>query len=214
MMLSGIAHEIRNPLGGMELFAGILEKEKLGEKEKEYVKKIKSEISNLKNLLNEFLEFARPQQLEYETISVPGLISEMESLLAGELREKQVGWIVRIEPEITSISADRAKLKQAFLNLYRNAAQAVLHSGEVRSSVRKNGSGIIFEITNSQNEPVSEDTVAKIFEPFFTTREKGIGLGLPLAKRIIESHGGEIHLAENDNSRITFAVKIPAGPNS
>ena len=78
MMLSGIAHEIRNPLGGMELFAGILEKEKLGEKEKEYVRKIKSEIANLKNLLNEFLEFARPQKLEYETISVPGLISEME----------------------------------------------------------------------------------------------------------------------------------------
>jgi len=214
MMLSGIAHEIRNPLGGMELFTGILEKEKLGEKEKEYVRKIKSEISNLKNLLNEFLEFARPKQLEYEKISVPGLISEMESLLSGELREKQAAWTVRIEPEIAFISADRARLKQAFLNLYRNAAQAVSPSGEVRSAVRKNGSGIIFEITNSQSAPVSAETAAKIFEPFFTTREKGIGLGLPLAKGIIESHGGEIHLAENNNSRITFTIKIPAGLNS
>ena len=104
-------------------------------------------------------------------------------------------------------------MKQAFLNLYRNAAQAVSPSGEVRSAVHKNGNGIIFEISNSHQEPVSDETAAKIFEPFFTTREKGIGLGLPLAKRIIESHGGEIRLAENDTSRITFAVKMPAGPN-
>jgi len=214
MMLSGIAHEIRNPLGGMELFAGILEKEKLGEKEKEYVKKIKSEITNLKYLLNEFLEFARPKQLEYDTISLPGLISELESLLAGELKEKQVAWMVRIDPEVDFISADRTRLKQALLNLYRNAAQAVSVSGEVRSAVRKNGSGVVLEISNSQTTPLSNEAASRIFEPFFTTREKGIGLGLPLAKGIIEAHGGEIHLTENDISQITFAVKIPTGPPS
>ncbi|HEY4491000.1 MAG TPA: HAMP domain-containing sensor histidine kinase, partial [Acidobacteriota bacterium] len=74
MMLSGIAHEIRNPLGGMELFAGILDNEKLTEHQRVYVAKITAEIQNLKRLLNDFLEFAKPKKLELEEISVPDLI--------------------------------------------------------------------------------------------------------------------------------------------
>ncbi|PWT87835.1 MAG: hypothetical protein C5B54_11615 [Acidobacteria bacterium] len=213
MMLSGIAHEIRNPLGGMELFAGILEKEKLDGEQRQYLQKIQSEIQNLKKLLNEFLDFARPPKLEYENIALSNLISEIHAIVDSDLKQKEANWIVEIPAELNSLYADRAKLKQALLNLYRNAFQALPDGGEISSRVQKNGSGIILELSNSLISPIDREIANKIFEPFFTTKEKGIGLGLPLAKRIIESHGGELKFIATDEARATFAIKLPVGAN-
>ena len=210
MMLSGIAHEIRNPLGGIELFAGILAKEELHPEQLAYIQRIQSEIQNLKKLLNEFLDFARPRILENQDFSASHLLTEIETLFHEDLIQKGARWILEVEPEMETIHADRSKLKQALLNLYKNAFQALPPAnGEVRTKLHKNGAGVIIEISNTQRSELSPETIQRIFEPFFTTKEKGIGLGLPLAKGIIEAHGGEIKVAENKSSIITFAVKLP-----
>ncbi len=218
MMLSGIAHEIRNPLGGIELFAGILAKEELQEQQFAYIQRIQSEIQNLKALLNEFLDFARPRTLDNNEFSVPHLLSEMEILLSEDLRQKNAKWILEIQPEIETIQADRSKLKQALLNLYKNAFQALPPAdGRIRTKLYKNGAGVLIEISNTQRAALETETSRRIFEPFFTTKEKGIGLGLPLAKGIIEAHGGELKLTENESSSITFAIQLPQagrGPES
>jgi signal transduction histidine kinase len=209
MMLNGIAHEIRNPLGGMELFTGILEKEHLNERQREYLKKIQMEIGNLKRLLNEFLEFAGPKKLCYERISAGDLLSEIHTLMAAELKEKQAQWKIRIQSNIEDLEADRAKLKQALLNLYRNAVQALPPNGQIVSIVRRNGTSMTMDISNSHSARLDPEVTEKLFEPFFTTKEKGIGLGLPLARKIIEAHGGQLRLAENTDSRITFSIHLP-----
>lgn len=210
MMLSGIAHEIRNPLGGIELFAGILAKEKLEPEQRAYMERIQSEIQNLKKLLNEFLDFARPRILESEDISMPHLLSEIETLFSEEIHHKGAKWILDVQPGIETIQADRSKLKQALLNLYKNAFQALPSSdGEVQTKLHKNGTGVLLEISNTQRDALGAETCRRIFEPFFTTKEKGMGLGLPLAKGIIEAHGGELKLIENESTKITFAVRLP-----
>jgi signal transduction histidine kinase len=209
MMLSGVAHEIRNPLGGIELFAGILEKENLNPEQREYLRKIQWEIQQLKRLLNEFLDFARPRNLQYEKIELSGLMDEIRNLVSHDIESRNARWIVEVQPDLSLIEADRGKLRQALLNLYRNAFQSIPETGDVYSKIRRNGAGIVMEISNSQARKLDPDVERRIFEPFYTTREKGIGLGLPLAKRIIEAHGGEIHLSENTDSQITFAVKLP-----
>jgi signal transduction histidine kinase len=209
MMLSGVAHEIRNPLGGIELFAGILEKENLNPEHREYLRKIQWEIQQLKRLLNEFLDFARPRNLQYEKIELSELMEEIRNLVSHDIESRNARWIVEVQPELSLIEADRGKLRQALLNLYRNAFQSIPETGDVYSKIRRNGAGIVMEISNSQARKLDPDVERRIFEPFYTTREKGIGLGLPLAKRIIEAHGGEIHLSENTDSQITFAVKLP-----
>ena len=214
MMLSGIAHEIRNPLGGMELFAGILEKEKLSGPQQEYVRKVTVEIQNLKRLLNEFLEYASPRKLDIQKFSMADLMAEIHTMMSEDLNHKQARWKVRIPSEVNIIEADRLKLKQALLNLYRNAYQAIPAEGEIDSTVQKNGTGIILKISNTQQNPLPQDVATRLFEPFFTTKEKGIGLGLPLARRIVEAHGGELELAENSSTRITFALKLPSGAPS
>ncbi|HJZ11211.1 MAG TPA: HAMP domain-containing sensor histidine kinase, partial [Acidobacteriota bacterium] len=209
MMLSGIAHEIRNPLGGMELFAGILDNEKLTEHQRVYVAKITAEIQNLKRLLNDFLEFAKPKKLELEEISVPDLIGEIQSMFGQDLDQRNGRWSVHLQPDVRMIMADRFKLKQALINVYRNAFQALPQSGEIVSRMQKNGAGIVMEISNTLDCSLESEVLEHLFEPFFTTKEKGIGLGLPLARRIIEAHGGKLELVENRNNRITFAVKLP-----
>jgi len=210
MMLSGIAHEIRNPLGGIELFAGILAKEKLGPEQRAYMERIQSEIQNLKKLLNEFLDFARPRTLESEDISMPHLLSEIETLFSEEILQKGAQWILDVQPGIETIQADRSKLKQALFNLYKNAFQALPSSnGQIQTKLHKNGAGVLLEISNTQRDPLAAETCRRIFEPFFTTKEKGMGLGLPLAKGIIEAHGGELKLIENESTKITFAVRLP-----
>jgi two-component system sensor histidine kinase HydH len=173
------------------------------------VVRIKSEIRNLKHLLNEFLDFARPYSIQKEKILLPELALELQTLLSEDIQEKNATWSFEIQPEAETVQADRVKIKQALLNLYKNAFQALPHSGKVFSSVRKNGNGILMEIRNSQSSKIIPEVEEKMFEPFFTTKEKGIGLGLPLAKGIIESHGGEIRLSENNGEYVTFTIHLP-----
>jgi signal transduction histidine kinase len=210
MMLSGIAHEIRNPLGGIELFAGILQKEPLSSEQQQYLEKIKDEVQNLKRLLNEFLDFARPQKLNYETLNVSDVMSEIQSLLKEEFKEKQAQVRLEVQPGAGTVEADGPRLKQAFFNLYRNAFQAIPAGGEVISTVSRHDTGVAVHISNTNHSALDPESAQKIFEPFFTTREKGIGLGLPLARRIIEAHGGDIRLVENEAKRITFGILLPA----
>lgn len=210
MMLSGIAHEIRNPLGGIELFAGILEKESLSRDQSAYVNKIKTEVANLEKLLNEFLDFARPQRLNYERLDVGEMVSEVQSMLKEEFQQKEAVLKLEVAPEAGPVEADGPRLKQALLNLYRNAFQAIPQGGEVVSSVSRNGHGVVVKISNTQSDKLDAESVPRIFEPFYTTREKGIGLGLPLARRIIEAHGGRLQLLENEPRRITFGITLPA----
>lgn len=209
MMLSGIAHEIRNPLGGMELFAGILEKEGLSPKELEYVKKIKTEIQNLKRLLNEFLEFAGPKKMMIESFDISGLIAEIHDMMDQDLREKRVRWSVEIQSGPDIVAADRSRIKQALLNLYRNAAQAVTSGGDIRSVIALSHSCVSIELSNTQQHSLPPEIAEKIFEPFYTTKEKGIGLGLPMAKQVVEAHGGTLSVSENTENQITFVVQLP-----
>ncbi len=140
---------------------------------------------------------------------MPELMEEIRSLVSNEIESRNAGWTVEVQPDLVSVEVDRSKLRQALLNLYRNAFQSIPDAGDVCSRIRKNGAGVVLEISNSQNKKLDPQVERRIFEPFYTTREKGIGLGLPLAKRIIEAHGGEIHLSENTDTRITFEVKLP-----
>ena len=210
MMLSGIAHEIRNPLGGIELFAGILEKEIKDPDQRRRVDRIQSEVRNLKCLLNEFLDYARPQKLDIKDVEVLPLLTEIQTLYEEDIREKNAGWNLEIAPEVRSVSADPLKLKQALLNLYKNALQAVpAEDARVITRVHRNGAGVLLEIQNNLKAGIDAETSRKLFEPFFTTKEKGMGLGLPLAKGIIEAHGGELKLTEHNASHVTFAIKLP-----
>ncbi len=211
MMLAGIAHEVRNPLGGLELYAGLLRDALSDRPERlEEVSRIEREVQYLKRVVTEFLDYARRAPPEISTVGVLSLFTEIQELASA--------------PDVTididaarglSVSADAGQLRRALLNLTRNAVAAATRAhpdgiGHVRMAARATGGGVRIEI-DDDGAGVDPALREKIFTPFFTTREKGTGLGLAFVREIVMDHGGEIHVgdAPGGGARFWFELATP-----
>jgi len=209
-MLAGIAHEVRNPLAGMTLFAGILREEIAeGDERRGHVQKIERELGYLERVVNDFLEYARRPKPELADVALPDLLAEVAQMASTSEVE------VAVVPDAPPIArADRSQLRRALLNLARNAVQAAAAAGHqgkdaVRLSAERapGGDGLRLSVWNRGKE-IPAETSGKLFEPFYTTREKGTGLGLAFARDIAANHGGRIEVASADGET-TFSITIP-----
>ncbi|MGE0869136.1 MAG: ATP-binding protein [Kofleriaceae bacterium] len=207
-MLAGIAHEVRNPLAGMTLFAGILQDElPEGDERRGHVARIRKELDYLERVVNEFLEFARRPKPQIADVPVGELLAEVAQLASADdvtiATHATDGLIAR---------ADRAQLRRALLNLARNAVQAASAAGHrggdaVRITARLEGDELVFSVWNRGKE-IPPETSGKLFEPFYTTREKGTGLGLAFVREIASDHGGRVELTSADGET-TFSLAMP-----
>ncbi len=196
MMLGGIAHEVRNPLGGMELFLGLL-KEDLEQHPDELslLARVEHELGNLKRIVEEFLEYARRGPIQRLPLELAELISEVAPLVEG----------LEIEGRGAKILGDRLQLRRLLLNLARNAEQA----GASHLRVQVESGGLRFQ----DNGPgVPKEEAQQIFEAFFTTKEQGTGLGLALCARIAEAHGGELRLENSGEPGACFYLSLSSPP--
>lgn len=192
LMLSGIAHEVRNPLGGIALFAGLLREEVAEDADQlEMVQRIERELEYLGRVVNDFLAYARKMPLELSPVGLEALARDVVEVARGEAEQTQITIDCQLEP--VQALGDAEHLRRVLLNLLGNAIHAsepggkvVLRSGEADKrpfiEVEDEGSGI------------AEEVREKIFAPFFTTREKGTGLGLALSQKIVNEHGGRLEL--------------------
>jgi signal transduction histidine kinase len=207
-MLAGIAHEVRNPLAGMTLFAGIL-RDELPEPDerRSHVEKIQRELGYLERVVSDFLEYARRPKPELAEVPVTDVLSEVAQLATTAEVE------VAIEPSELVARADRAQLRRAILNLTRNAVQAATAAGHrgkdaVKLSAARKDQELHVAVWNRGVE-ISPETSGKLFEPFYTTREKGTGLGLAFVRDIAADHGGRVELA-SAGGETTFTLVLPA----
>jgi signal transduction histidine kinase len=215
MMLAGIAHEVRNPLGGLELYAGLLreglagEPERLGE-----IARIEREIGYLKNVVTDFLDFARRPPLAVEAFPVVALLDEIAEIL----RPAAGGPALSVECEPGLVArADRAQLRRALLNLAKNAVAAAGASGRVVLAARAEPNAqerIEWEVRDS-GPGVPDEIRDKIFTPFFTTRERGTGLGLAFVAEIARDHGSTVSVdrAPEGGARFRFTTAANAESN-
>jgi signal transduction histidine kinase len=208
-MLAGIAHEVRNPLAGMTLFADILRDELPADDERRsHVDKIQRELGYLERVVNDFLEYARRPRPELATMSLPELLAEVAQMAS----TPQI--TVEVDTSGPSdVCADRGQLRRALLNLARNAVQAAAaagHSGSgaVKLTAHTQGDEHWLDVWNRGQE-ISPETSGRLFEPFYTTREKGTGLGLAFVRDIAADHGGRVELASADGET-TFSIVLPA----
>ncbi len=185
-MLAGIAHEVRNPLAGMTLFAGILRDELPdGDERRGHVDRIQRELGYLERVVNDFLEYARRPKPELADVPVPELLSEVAQLAGGDVA-------IEIDAAAELVArADRGQVRRALINLARNAVQAASPGTSVVLGAKLDGDELLLAVTNRGAE-IPPDTLAKLFEPFFTTREKGTGLGLAFVHEIALDHGGRV----------------------
>lgn len=209
MMLAGIAHEVRNPLGGLELYAGLLRDALSDRPERlEEVKRIEREINYLKVVVTEFLDYARRPAPELGPVRLFDLLDEVRELVT------EGGVTVRIAcPREVRLRADAGQLRRALLNLARNAVAAAQRrhpgGGAVILRGHRDGARVRVEVEDD-GAGVPADLRDKIFTPFFTTREKGTGLGLAFVREIVADHGGAIQVSETAEGGARFAFELAA----
>ena len=213
---TGIAHEIRNPLTAIKVrLFSLKQSHRPGTSEHEDVQVIESEIDRLELIVKEFLQFARPAEPEFRTLPLRKILQDIQQLLETEFSRRGIELIIDAQGD-EFVRVDPNKFKQVLLNLAQNGAQAISGRGTVtiRSHFDK-------RVLHGQLRPVViidvEDTGAgmppeiqkRLFDPFFTTKEQGTGLGLPIAARIIEKHGGAIEYQTAPDRGTTFSILLP-----
>ena len=213
-MAAGIAHEVRNPLNALQINLQILEQE-LGELVPDraahvyaVLAKISKELASLDHFVAEFLRFARPPRLKIEPVHVRALLGDLTTFIAPEFRKKDVALMLAHEHAPLVVEADNFQLKHAVLNLLLNALQASRPGSEVVMEASRGGGSLAIEIRDS-GEGIAPDKIEQMFDVFFTTREGGTGLGLPIARRIIEEHGGSLELSSRLGSGTIARITLP-----
>ncbi|MCC6747429.1 MAG: HAMP domain-containing histidine kinase [Deltaproteobacteria bacterium] len=210
LMLSGIAHEVRNPLGGIALFAGLLREELADKPEQlEMVQRIERELGYLKNVVGEFLDYARKAPPHLQELDLAPLLEELAQVV--EADAATAGLVLRRELPSTPAIGDGEQLRRVVLNLARNAIQATAKGGAITLRCGLDDGTPFLELEDT-GSGIAPELLERIFAPFFTTREKGTGLGMALSKKIVDQHGGGIAVASlvGQGTRVRVTLR-PAG---
>jgi len=202
MMLHGIAHEVRNPLGGMQLYAGLLRDELTDAESLGHVHRIERELGHLKTIVSDFLEYARRTRPQLATHDLAELCGEIKELCLASAAERGVALQLGSTPVL--VACDRGQLRRALLNLVQNAVQAAPSgTGVVRIDCSEHA------VTVVDNGPgIAPELVEKIWTPFYTTKQSGTGLGLAFVRDIARDHGARLDVDSRPGHttfRITFA---------
>lgn len=209
-MAAEVAHEIRNPLGGIKGFASLLKRDLKGQPaQAKLVDYIIEGTDNLSQLVNQVLDYARPIKPHFEPLKLTKLLAEGWQMI--ELNasiQPKPSLEVQVEPEDLQVSLDEAMMKGALLNLFVNSCQAMPQGGVIKIKGRLEKNELILDISDT-GIGVPKALQEKIFSPFFTTKTGGTGLGLAEVHKIVQAHGGKIELESEKNKGTLFRIKIP-----
>lgn len=210
---AGLAHELRNPLGVIAASAELLNKHVTADNAvaREVAGFIRSEVDRTNSLVTRFLDFARPSPLHRSVSNLNEIVerttADIERKNAGDGRKITV---VKDLGPIEKFSFDATLIESAVSNLLQNASEAMPGGGELRIVSFRNGE--FAEIVVSDTGPgIPPEQVENIFNPFFTTKPRGVGLGLALVSKFIDSHGGKISVSSRPGQGATFRIQLPLG---
>jgi two-component system, NtrC family, nitrogen regulation sensor histidine kinase GlnL len=216
-----IAHEIRNPLGGIRGSAQLLRQEIKKKPHQEYLDIVVSEVDRIDRMVKKMMDLTRPLDLKLKSTNIHKVLEDILTLEKDILTRKNGRFEQIYDPSLPPIEADEDQLKQLFLNIIKNAIEASRKGGKIQIITRV-GSGyaikpisspvpqksIVIEIIDS-GEGMNEETQKKLFTPFHTTKKKGSGLGLPVSLKIVKDHHGKIKITSEKFLGTTVQVFLP-----
>src|SRR6185503_19826367 len=211
MMLAGIAHEVRNPLGGLELYAGLLRDDLAGDAEKlAHVQRIERELSRLKIIVSDFLEYARRPKPTVGACNVGDLLAEVHDIAVAAGKARNVRVAMQLPDGAASVAGDEGQLRRALVNLAHNAVQACADdgSGEVTLGCAR-ADGEVLVTVRDTGGGIDPDILAKIWTPFYTTKQTGTGLGLAFVRDIARDHGARLAVDSAPGRGTTFTLALP-----
>lgn len=217
----GMAHEIRNPLGGIRASAQLLRQELKNPEQKEYLDVVISEVDRINRLIERMMNVTRPKELNIKETNIHKVLKDITLLEQEAVAKKNIRLEQVYDPSLPPIHVDEDQLKQVFFNLIRNAIEASPDKGKIQLVTRvstgysiktspsaNSGQNIVVEIVDS-GTGIKESDMKNLFTPLFTTKSKGSGLGLPISLKIIENHGGKIKVTSEKDLGTTVQVFLP-----
>jgi signal transduction histidine kinase len=218
-MAAQIAHEVRNPLSSIGLNAELLGDELSADADeaRRLIASIISEVDRLAEITETYLRFARLPRPKLENEDLGAIVRSVVDLQRGELAQDGIALQVDIAPELPDLPADEAQLRQALINLVRNAREAMAGTSAKRLEIGVGadpGAGRLYVRVSDSGTGIESADLGKIFDPFFSTKERGTGLGLALVQQIVVDHGGQIDVQSAAGRGTTFTLGFPSPATS
>ena len=208
-MVTKIVHDIRNPLGSIELISSLLQKELTGDQDKqELLGHIIYGVKNIDTVLSNLLHFTSFPRPRFEPVNLRMIIDSSLEVVSYLINKKDIN-VVRDVAEDIDIYCDKALMRQVFLNLFLNSLQAMSEHGDLTIEVIQNrDNGEVDISVQDTGCGIDPENIGKIFDPFFTTNEKGPGLGLTIVHNIISAHNGTINAYSKSGEGSLFVINL------
>jgi signal transduction histidine kinase len=214
-LAAGLAHEIRNPLNVLSMNLQMLEEE-LGDRRtgdlgdtKVFLAALQGEIRRLSNLVNNFLTYARPHQAHFESKDLNAILRDLCVFLRPEFEARKLHLKQDLSPYLPPVDLDEGLIRQAVMNILINATQVLKEDGSVAISTRVGPQGEAIAAIEDDGPGIRPEDRERIFDVFFSNRGGGTGLGLPIAARILQAHGGSIAVESEVGKGARFILTLP-----
>jgi two-component system nitrogen regulation sensor histidine kinase GlnL len=220
-MAAGLAHEIKNPLGGIRGAAQLMAQEFSADNDlQEYTRVMIREVERINSIIEELMDLSSPRRPETNEVNLAKLLGDIVLFQREALRHKKIDFALKLDPSIPPIKGDENLLTRLFLNLIKNAGEAVEKGGRVEIVTRvaseyhlqqPGDRPIPFIVVDiSDDGPgIAKEQMEQIFTPFFTTKTQGSGLGLAICQKIISEHQGFLKVDSRPGQKTTFSVSLP-----
>jgi len=206
---AGVTHEIKNPLNSLSINAQMLMRELSADSSAhESAMLIKSEINRINNILEEFVKFAKFPEPRLTDSDINRVVKEVADLISESAKDSGITLSLSLQENIPVVRLDQWQFREVLINLTQNAIRAMKQGGELELQTVLAGDNIVIQVKDT-GEGIPEANLGRIFSPFFSTREGGLGLGLSIVQRIVESHGGRINCMSNIGAGTVFEVFLP-----
>ncbi|MCA8911098.1 MAG: GHKL domain-containing protein [Planctomycetes bacterium] len=218
-LAGGLAHEIKNPLSTIKLTLQLLEED--FEKEdsptalraRRKLEVLLREVEHLDDIVQEFLAFARGHDIKMTRTNLREMIVELFEFLADDAKARNIRLHFDYEGKLDNLLLDPTLMRQALMNLLRNAFDALdgKKGGEVIVRARVKGDLLGLEVIDT-GSGIAPSNIDRMFRPYFTTKKQGTGMGLPMVRRIVEEHGGQITFESEEGKGTRFLILLPVDP--
>lgn len=201
-----VAHELKNPLVAIGGFTKRMEQTAVNPQTKNYIKIVQSEVHRLERIVGDILVYSRKVDLDIKKVSLKQILDEVLELVQGCLCFSMINVTLKVPTGMT-VSADKDKLKQVIMNLVSNSVQEMAEGGDLRVETSESERHVTISVSDTGGG-IPEDKREKIFEPFYTLKKSGTGLGLPLCKKIMTAHGGDVVVGDCEGGAV-FTLILP-----
>jgi len=207
-LAAGLAHEIRNPLTSVIGFIYLMKQKFQHAAERRYLDIIDQELSTLNKLVSQFVLMTKPSNPQIRMCNMRSLILDTVELMKSQAILRSITLETRVPDEALEVMADAQQIKQVLVNLIQNAIEAMQAQGVVRIMLEQKDEYAVIRIKD-EGKGISDEHLNQIVTPFFTTKDEGIGLGLSISYRMIESHKGSINISSKPGVGTTFTIQLP-----